>query len=224
MSACSARLDRGVAFEGVGRVDGAVADGDGVIEHLADHAQGALGGDVLVELLEHVIAVALRPGASRFGGVPVECNGLKGELGVSAPAVIFAAFLGITGINSVFIEKTFLLIADVAGGLERDPGIGPNALILASAVLGGREAVPPEPVLPAGGVDLKKQASAVRDPVAPRTLRQTPPLTPPQFFAGLGFAGISRDPKEAKDPLQCSGSQAVLGRSGKCRESPFLAW
>jgi hypothetical protein len=90
-----------------------------------------------------------------------------------APAVIFAAFLGITRIDSVFIEKTFLIIAEVAGGLERDPGIGPDAQILASAVLGGREAVPPEPVLATGEVDLKKQASAVRDPVALRPLWQS---------------------------------------------------
>jgi len=196
-------LDGGVALEGVGRIDRAVADGDGVIEHLTDHAQGALGGfigtalldgaqhsqavlgcdginghtadggkDVLVELLDDVIAVALRPGAGRFGGVPVECNGLKGELGMFAPALIFAAFLGITGIDSVFIEKTFLLIADVAGGFERDPGIGPDAQILASAVLEGREAVPPEPVLATGGVDLNKQASAVREPVELRVLWQ----------------------------------------------------
>jgi len=42
-----------------------------------------------------------------------------------------------------------------------------------AAVLGGREAVPPKPVLPTGGVDLKKQASAVRDPVALRPLWQS---------------------------------------------------
>jgi hypothetical protein len=30
------------------------------------------GKDVLVELLEDILAVALRPGAGRFGGVPVE--------------------------------------------------------------------------------------------------------------------------------------------------------
>jgi hypothetical protein len=41
------------------------------------------------------------------------------------------------------------------------------------AVLGGREAVPPKPVLAAGGVDLKKQAAAVRDPVSPRSLWQS---------------------------------------------------
>jgi hypothetical protein len=87
--------------------------------------------------------------------------------------VIFAAFLGITRIDSVFIEKTFLLIADVAGSLERNPGVGADAQILPSAVLGGREAVPPEPVLPAGGVDLQEQASTVRDPVPPRTLWQS---------------------------------------------------
>jgi hypothetical protein len=87
--------------------------------------------------------------------------------------VIFAAFLGITGIDSVFIEKTFLLIADVAGRLERNPGVGADAQILASAVLGGREAVPPEPVLPTGRVNLQEQASAVRDPVPPRTLLQS---------------------------------------------------
>ena len=40
------QLDRDVAFEGMGRVDRAVADRDGVIEHLADHAQGALSGFV----------------------------------------------------------------------------------------------------------------------------------------------------------------------------------
>jgi hypothetical protein len=87
--------------------------------------------------------------------------------------VIFAAFLGITGMDSVFIEKTFLLIADVAGSFERNPGLGADAQILPSAVLGGWEAVPPEPVLPAGGVDLQEQASAVRDPVAPRSLWQS---------------------------------------------------
>jgi hypothetical protein len=94
--------------------------------------------DVLVELLEDVIAVALRSGASRFGGVPVERNGLKGELILFTPAVIFTAFLGITGIDSVFIEKTFLLIADVASSLERNPGVGPDAQILPTAILGGR--------------------------------------------------------------------------------------
>jgi hypothetical protein len=57
-------------------------------------------------------------------------NDLKAELGVSDPAVILAAFLGITGIDSVYIEKTFLLIAAVAGGLERNPGIGPDEQIL----------------------------------------------------------------------------------------------
>jgi hypothetical protein len=119
------------------------------------------------------MAVTFGPGAGRLGGVPVECNGLKGELGVSAPVLILAAFLGITGIDFVFIEKTFLLIADVTGGPERNPGIGPDAQILSSAVLGGREAVPPKPVLPTGGVDLKKQASAVRDPVALRPLWQS---------------------------------------------------
>jgi len=90
--------------------------------------------DVLVERLEHVIAVALGAGASGLGGVPVERNGLKGELGVSAPAVILAALLGITGIDSLFKEKTVLPIADVAGGLGRNPGMGPNAQILPSAV------------------------------------------------------------------------------------------
>ena len=85
----------------------------------------------------------LRPGTGHFGGVPVERNGLKGELGMFAPALIFAAFLSITGIDSVFIEKTFLLIANVACSLERNPGIGPDAQILPTAVLGGREAVPP---------------------------------------------------------------------------------
>ena len=146
----------------------AVLGGDGIDGHAADG-----GKDVLVELLEDVIAVPLRPSASRFAGVPVECNGLKGELGVFAPALIFAAFLGITGIDSVCIEKTFLLIADVAGGLERNPGIGPDAQILPSAVLGGREAVPPEPLLATSGLDLKKLASAVRDPVALRRLWQS---------------------------------------------------
>jgi len=68
------------------------------------------------------MAVTLDPGAGRLGGLPVERNSLKDELCVSAPAVIFAALLGITGIDSVFIEKTFLLIADVADGLEREPG------------------------------------------------------------------------------------------------------
>jgi len=57
-------------------------------------------------------------------------NDLKAELGVSDPAAILAAFLGITGIDSVYIEKTFLLIAAVAGGLERNPGIGPDEQIL----------------------------------------------------------------------------------------------
>lgn len=191
----------GAWLEGVGRIDRAVADGDGVIEHLADHAQGALGGfvgtaltdprghgqavlsgdginghaadggkDILVELLDAVIAVPLRPGAGRFGCVPVECNGLKGKLGMFAPALIFTVFLGITRIDSVFIEKTFLLIANVACSLERNPGVVPDAQILPTAVLGGREAVPPKPVLAAGGVDLKKQAAAVRDPVPPRSL------------------------------------------------------
>jgi hypothetical protein len=42
-----------------------------------------------------------------------------------------------------------------------------------SSVLGGREAVPPEPVLATGGVDLKKQASAVQEPVALRPLWQS---------------------------------------------------
>jgi len=87
--------------------------------------------------------------------------------------VILAAFLGITGIDSVVRGKMFLLISDVAGGLERNPGIGPNAQILPSAVLGGREAVPPKPVLRAGGVNRLEQASPVRDPVARRTLRQS---------------------------------------------------
>lgn len=90
-----------------------------------------------------------------------------------APALIFAAFLGITGIDSVFIEKPFLLIADVASSLERNPGIGADAQILPAAVLGGREAVPPEPVLATSRVDLKKQAAAVRDPVPPRSLWQS---------------------------------------------------
>jgi hypothetical protein len=68
-----------------------------------------------------------------------------------APAVIFAAFLGITGMDSVFLGKTFLLIADVTGGLERNPEMGPDARILPSAVLGGWEAVPPEPTFPPAG-------------------------------------------------------------------------
>jgi hypothetical protein len=38
----------------VGRVNGVVADGDGVIEPLADHAQAALGGFVGVMLLDGV--------------------------------------------------------------------------------------------------------------------------------------------------------------------------
>ena len=38
-------LDRGVALEGMGGIDAEVADGDGVIEHLADHTQAVLGGD-----------------------------------------------------------------------------------------------------------------------------------------------------------------------------------
>ena len=97
------------------------------------------------------MAVTFGPGAGRLGGVPVERNSLKDELCLSAPAVIFAALLGITGIDSVFIEKTFLLIADVAGGLVRVPGIGPNAQILPSAVLGGREAVLLKPGLATGG-------------------------------------------------------------------------
>ena len=83
--------------------------------------------------------------------VPVKRNSLKRELGVSAPA---GAFLGITGIDSIFIEKTFLLI-------------------LPSTVLGGREAVPPEPVRPAGRVNLQEQAGTVRDPVPLRTLWQS---------------------------------------------------
>jgi hypothetical protein len=33
--------------------------------------------------------------------------------------------------------------------------------------------VPPEPVLATSGVDLKKQAAAVRDPVPPRPLWQS---------------------------------------------------
>jgi hypothetical protein len=119
------------------------------------------------------MAVTFGPGADRLGGVPVERNSLKGELGVSAPALILAAFLGITRIDSVIIEKTFLLIADVTGGPERNPGIGPDAQILSSAVLGGREAVPPDPDLATGGVVLNKQASAVRDPVVLRTLWQS---------------------------------------------------
>jgi hypothetical protein len=45
------------------------------------------------------MAVTLGPGAGRLGGVPVERNSLKGELGVSAPAQILAAFLGITRIE-----------------------------------------------------------------------------------------------------------------------------
>jgi hypothetical protein len=45
-------FDRGVALEGMGRIDGAVADGDGVIEHLTDHTQGALGGFVGTALLD----------------------------------------------------------------------------------------------------------------------------------------------------------------------------
>ena len=56
---------------------------------------------------------------------------------------LFAALLGVTGIDFVFIEKTFLLIADIACSLERNPGVGPDAQILPTAVLGGREAVPP---------------------------------------------------------------------------------
>ena len=43
-----------------------------------------------------------------------------------------------------------------------------------------------------------------------------------RFFSCLGFAGISRDAQKAKDPLQCNRSQAVLGRQGSCRESPFF--
>ena len=127
-------------------------------------SETVLGGDGVV---------ALRPGAGRFGGVPVERDGLKGELGMFTPAVILAPFLGITGIDSVFIKKTFLLISDVAGSLERNPGIGPDAQILPAPVLGGGEAMPPKPVLPPGGIDLQEQASAVRDPVAPRTLWQS---------------------------------------------------
>ena len=74
--------------------------------------------------------MTLAPGASRLGGVLVENNGLLGELGVSAPALILAAFLGSTGIDSVFIEKVFLPTADNTGSLERNPGIGPDAQIL----------------------------------------------------------------------------------------------
>ena len=82
--------------------------------------------------------------------VPVKRNSLKRELGVSAPA---GAFLGITGIDSIFIEKTFLLITDVAGG-----SLG---------------AVPPELVRPTGRVNLQEQAGTVRDPVPLRTLWQS---------------------------------------------------
>jgi hypothetical protein len=151
------------------------ADGDGVIDHLTNHTQGALGGfvgtasldraqhgqavlggdgldghdaegrkDVLVELLEPVIAVALGPGASGLGGVPVERNSLKGELCVFAPAWILAAFLGITGIDFVFIEKTFLIIADVTGGPERNPWIGPDAQILPAGSTCGSRPAPSE--------------------------------------------------------------------------------
>jgi hypothetical protein len=66
-----------------------------------------------------------------------------------------------TGVNSAFIQKSLLLIADAAGGLERNPWIGPNAQILPAAVLGGREAVSPEPILAPSGIDLEKQARAV---------------------------------------------------------------
>ena len=66
---------------------------------MGDSADG--GKDVLVELLEDVIAVALRPVSGRFGGVSLERNGLKAVLSVFAPALIFAAFLGTTGIDSI---------------------------------------------------------------------------------------------------------------------------
>jgi hypothetical protein len=89
-----------------------------------------------------------------------------------APAVIFAVFLGIRGMDSVFLGKTVLPTADVTGGLERNPEMGPDALILPSAVLGGREAMPPELLLAAGGIDIQEQASSIRDPVPPRTLWQ----------------------------------------------------
>lgn len=36
---------------------------------------------------------------------------------------LFAALLGVTGIDFVFIEKTFLLIADIACSLERNPAL-----------------------------------------------------------------------------------------------------
>lgn len=62
---------------------------------------------------------------------------------------------------------------NVTGGLERNPGMGPEAQSLPSAFLGGREAVPPEPALPAGQVDLQAQAGTVRDPVALGTLWQS---------------------------------------------------
>jgi hypothetical protein len=93
--------------------------------------------------------------------VPVESNGFKGELGMLAPALISVVFLRKTGVNSDFIEKSLLLVADFAGGLERNPGIGPNAQILPASVLCGREAVPPEPILAASGIDLEEQAGAV---------------------------------------------------------------
>jgi hypothetical protein len=133
----------------MGRIDGAMADGDGVIEHLADHTQGALGGFIGTALLDR----------AQHGQT------------VLVVTVIFAAFHGITGIDSVFREKTFLLITDDAGSLERNPGIGPDAQILSATFLGRREAMPPEPVLAASGVNLQEQASTVPEP--PRTLWQS---------------------------------------------------
>jgi hypothetical protein len=71
---------------------------------------------VLVQLLEAVLAVAFAPGPSRLGGVPIERRCFLRVQCVSAPAVILAALLGIAGIDSVFIQMTFLRSADVAGG------------------------------------------------------------------------------------------------------------
>jgi hypothetical protein len=48
----------------------------------------------------------------------------------------------------------------------------------------------------------------------------TPPLTPPQFFACLGFAGMSWDAQTAENPLQRSGSRESVGHYGKPWESP----
>jgi hypothetical protein len=60
----------------------------------------------------------------------VEALRRHGQLVVSPPAVIFAAVLGFTGIDSCLVERSLLLSSDLACNLERNPGKGPDAQLL----------------------------------------------------------------------------------------------